>query len=61
VGMIGVVTPAAVDGVMAELERGGIPSWRMGEVSTSARDLTGFESEAKGVRGGAVRLTGEYR
>lgn len=61
VGMIAMVAPDAADGVIAELERSGIPSWKMGEVSTSARDLTGFESEAKGVKGGAVRLTGEYR
>jgi len=42
------------------LERSGIPSWKLGEVSMSARDLSGFESEAKGVKGGAVRLTGSY-
>ena len=60
VGMIAVVTPAAADGVIASLERSGIPSWKLGEVSMSARDLSGFESEAKGVKGGAVRLTGSY-
>ncbi|MFM9878397.1 MAG: phosphoribosylformylglycinamidine cyclo-ligase [Rhodoglobus sp.] len=60
VGMIAVVAPAAADGVVAELERGGIPSWKLGEVSMSARDLAGFESDAKGVKGGAVRLSGTY-
>ena len=43
-----------------ERERSGIPSWKLGVVSMSARDLSGFESEAKGVKGGAVRLTGVY-
>ena len=49
-----------INGVIAELERSGIPSWKLGEVSMSVRDLSGFESEAKGVKGGAVRLTGSY-
>jgi phosphoribosylformylglycinamidine cyclo-ligase len=30
-------------------------------VSTSARDIDGFEQGAKGVDGGAVRLVGTYR
>ncbi|HNP16517.1 MAG TPA: phosphoribosylformylglycinamidine cyclo-ligase, partial [Terrimesophilobacter sp.] len=38
----------------------GIRAWPVGTVSTTARDLDGFEQGAKGVDGGAVRLVGDY-
>ncbi|RWZ68382.1 phosphoribosylformylglycinamidine cyclo-ligase [Labedella populi] len=38
----------------------GIPTWPVGTVSTSPRDLDSFEQGAKGVDGGAVRLVGSY-
>jgi phosphoribosylformylglycinamidine cyclo-ligase len=60
VGMFAVVAPKAAASVIARLTSDGIPSWVVGEVSTTARDLTGFEQGAKGVDGGAVRLTGNY-
>jgi phosphoribosylformylglycinamidine cyclo-ligase len=60
VGMFAVVAPKAAASVIARLTADGIPSWVVGEVSTTARDLTGFEQGAKGVDGGAVRLTGSY-
>lgn len=61
VGMLAVVAPDAAGEVIEQLGAGGIPSWVVGEVATSARDLTGFEQGAKGVDGGAVRLIGAYR
>ncbi|MGO4690241.1 phosphoribosylformylglycinamidine cyclo-ligase [Glaciibacter sp. 2TAF33] len=60
VGMFAVVDPKAVASVIARLHADGIPSWVVGEVSTVTRDLAGFEQGAKGVDGGAVRLTGTY-
>lgn len=60
VGMIAVVAPDAADDVIAQLGATGIRAWQLGTVSTSARDLTGFEQGAKGVDGGAVRLVGSH-
>ncbi|HEY0261166.1 MAG TPA: phosphoribosylformylglycinamidine cyclo-ligase, partial [Lacisediminihabitans sp.] len=61
IGMIAVVAAHAVDGIIERLAVDGIPAWAVGTVSTSARDLDGFEQGAKGVNGGAVRLVGGYR
>jgi phosphoribosylformylglycinamidine cyclo-ligase len=60
IGMFAVVSAAAASSVIEELGAAGLASWSVGVVSTSARDLDGFEQGAKGVDGGAVRLTGEY-
>ncbi|MDI2098405.1 phosphoribosylformylglycinamidine cyclo-ligase [Ruicaihuangia caeni] len=60
IGMFAIVAADAADWVVAESTRRGIPAWVAGSVSTSARDLTGFEQGAKGVDGGAVRLVGAY-
>ncbi len=60
IGMIAVVSPGAADGIIAQLAADGIPSWEIGRVGMATRDLTGFEQGAKGVNGGAVRLTGAY-
>jgi phosphoribosylformylglycinamidine cyclo-ligase len=60
VGMIAVVSQARAASVIAALSGAGIPSWELGRVQTSARDLSGFEQGAKGVDGGAVRLVGSY-
>jgi phosphoribosylformylglycinamidine cyclo-ligase len=60
IGMIAVVGADAAAGVIDKLGVDGIRSWQLGTVSTSARDLTGFEQGAKGVDGGAVRLVGSY-
>ncbi|MCU1527043.1 MAG: phosphoribosylaminoimidazole synthetase [Frondihabitans sp.] len=60
VGMIAVVAPGAAAAVAALLEADGIHTWQVGTVSTAVRDLTGFEQNAKGVAGGAVRLVGAY-
>ncbi|MDR6170307.1 phosphoribosylformylglycinamidine cyclo-ligase [Curtobacterium sp. SORGH_AS_0776] len=60
IGMFAVVSAAAASDVIASLGAAGLPSWAVGTISTSARDLTGFEQGAKGVDGGAVRLVGAY-
>lgn len=60
IGMFAVVEEAAAASVIDFMNAEGIPSWVAGRVSTDARDLDGFEQGAKGVNGGAVRLTGEY-
>ncbi len=60
IGMIAVVSDVAAASVIAELTARGIPSWELGRVSTTPRDLAGFEQGAKGVNGGAVRLAGAF-
>ncbi|MCA5923717.1 phosphoribosylformylglycinamidine cyclo-ligase [Curtobacterium oceanosedimentum] len=60
IGMFAVVSAAAAADVIASLAASGMPTWPVGTISTSARDLTGFEQGAKGVDGGAVRLVGSY-
>ena len=60
IGMLAVVEAARADAVVAHLESLGETVWRIGEISTAARDFTGFEQGAKGVNGGAVRLVGSY-
>ena len=61
IGMFAVVESGSADRVIHALEASGLPAWIAGSVSTDARDLGGFEQGAKGVDGGAVRLTGSYQ
>ncbi len=60
IGMFAVVSAAAATDVIETLGAAGLPTWPVGEVSTTARALDGFEQGAKGVDGGAVRLVGSY-
>jgi len=60
IGMIAVVAADRADAVTSALAADGIDTWPVGRVSTTARDLAGFEQGAKGVDGGAVRLVGAY-
>ncbi len=60
IGMIAVVDGARAGQVIEALEADGHPAWQAGVVSLESRDLAGFEQGAKGVDGGAVRLTGAY-
>ena len=65
IGMIAVVAAHSVDAVIEKLGVDGLPAWVAGRVSKGARPSTGsgadgFEQGAKGVNGGAVRLTGAY-
>jgi phosphoribosylformylglycinamidine cyclo-ligase len=58
--MLAIVRPAAAEAAIERLAEDGIRTWIAGEVRDETRDLTGFEQGAKGVDGGAVRLTGTY-
>jgi len=63
--MIAVVSSDAADAVIAKLAVDGLPAWVVGTVSTAPRPSTSsgteaFEQNAKGVKGGAVRLVGSY-
>ncbi|GEK79277.1 phosphoribosylformylglycinamidine cyclo-ligase [Agrococcus baldri] len=60
-GMLVVVDRADAAGVIAASERGGIPAWTVGRVQDAPADARGWVSGAKGVDGGAVRLSGSYR
>lgn len=59
-GMLAVVRADSASTLTQALTTRGLPSWVVGMVSTTERDLTGFEQGAKGVDGGAVRLVGCY-
>jgi len=61
IGMFAVVAADASAAVIASIESAGIPAWEAGRVSVEERSLAGFEQGAKGVNGGAVRLSGSYR
>lgn len=61
IGMFAVVTPDAAASAAAAFIASGIDAWPAGTVSFSARSKDGFDQGAKGVNGGAVRLTGTYR
>ncbi|KKI17068.1 MULTISPECIES: phosphoribosylformylglycinamidine cyclo-ligase [unclassified Leucobacter] len=60
IGMFAVVEAARAERVAERLRAEGLTVWQTGTVSTAARDFTGFEQGAKGVDGGAVRLTGAF-
>lgn len=66
VGMVAVVAPDALEGVLAHAAELGLPAWELGSVRTAdpVRDVPGapgFVSGTKGVAGGAVQLHGQYR
>ncbi|QNN64018.1 phosphoribosylformylglycinamidine cyclo-ligase [Leucobacter denitrificans] len=60
VGMFAVVSADRAPLVATALTAEGLDTWVVGSVSTSSRDLEGFEQGAKGVDGGAVRLVSTY-
>lgn len=66
VGMVAIVAPDALDGVLAHAAELSLPAWQLGTVRDAdpAVDVAGspgFVAGTKGVHGGAVRLTGSYR
>ena len=61
IGMFAVVAADQAAAVIASIEAAGIPAWEAGRVTIGDRSLAGFEQGAKGVNGGAVRLSGSYR
>lgn len=61
VGFVAVVDSAAEQAVISAFERWGMAAWTAGRVSEGLHDGAGYERNAKGVSGGAVRLVSEYR
>lgn len=61
IGMFAVIEAAHAQEIAAEWAAHGIRAWPVGEISTANRSMDGFDQGAKGVNGGAVRLTGAYR
>ena len=60
-GMLVVVDAADAPSVIAASEQAGIPAWSVGRVEQAPSDLADWVQGAKGVDGGAVRLSGSYR
>ncbi|GAA3751715.1 phosphoribosylformylglycinamidine cyclo-ligase [Microbacterium kribbense] len=60
IGFLAVVAAAAAQDAASRLTAAGIATWQVGVVSGGARPDGEFESGAKGVDGGAVRLVGAY-
>lgn len=61
IGMFAIIDAAYAPAIVAEWTASGIRAWPVGEISTAKRSVDGFEQGAKGVDGGAVRLTGIYK
>ena len=60
VGMFAVVEPSSVDAAIARLQSRGVEAWVSGTVR-ERRDGEHGDAEAKGGKGGAVTLVGDYR
>ncbi len=61
-GFAAVVRSGSATDISAELENLGVATWQLGVIESTPCDaeLPGYVSEAKGVRGGAVRMVGSY-
>lgn len=60
IGFFVIAAQDAGTSIIAALAALGLPAWVSGRVSGVPRDLDGFTVGAKGVQGGAVRLTGRF-
>lgn len=60
IGFAMVVRKSSADALIAKSKSLGIAAWQVGVIESSALDNKGYVTEAKGVRGGAVRLVGSY-
>jgi phosphoribosylformylglycinamidine cyclo-ligase len=58
-GFAAVVDASSASTISAKLNQLGIKTWQLGIIEEST-DVSGFVTSAKGVQGGAVRLTGSY-
>lgn len=61
IGMLAVVDPDGAEALRSALTGAGLPCWTVGEVRSDPAPDGAFERGAKGVDGGAVRLTGAWR
>ena len=61
-GFAVVVRGSAAEAISTQLNEAGIRTWQLGVIESTACDLDamGYTYEAKGVRGGGVRLVGDY-
>jgi phosphoribosylformylglycinamidine cyclo-ligase len=59
VGFAAVVDASSASTISAKLNQLGIKTWQLGVIE-KATDVSGFVTSAKGVQGGAVRLSGSY-
>jgi phosphoribosylformylglycinamidine cyclo-ligase len=60
VGFAAVVRKNSANAITEKIKSLGIPAWQVGVIESTACDDKGYVTEAKGVRGGAVRLVGKY-
>jgi phosphoribosylformylglycinamidine cyclo-ligase len=62
-GFAVVVKGSAAADISAQLNASGVKTWTLGIIESTPCDLElpGYVTEAKGVRGGAVRLVGGYQ
>jgi phosphoribosylformylglycinamidine cyclo-ligase len=58
-GFAAVVDASSASTISAKLNQLGIKTWELGIIEEST-DVSGFVTSAKGVQGGAVRLSGSY-
>jgi phosphoribosylformylglycinamidine cyclo-ligase len=58
-GFAAVVDATKASEITSKLNSLGVKTWQLGVIQT-ASDISGFVTSAKGVEGGAVRLTGSY-
>jgi phosphoribosylformylglycinamidine cyclo-ligase len=58
-GFAAIVDASAASAIAAKLNHLGIKTWQLGVIEQAA-DTAGFVNSAKGVEGGAVRLSGSY-
>lgn len=59
-GFAAVVRKNSAVAIINKIKSLGIETWQVGVIESTACDDKGYVTEAKGVRGGAVRLVGEY-
>jgi phosphoribosylformylglycinamidine cyclo-ligase len=60
IGFAMVVRKSSAAAIIAKSKSQGIPAWQVGVVEAAVGANADYVTEAKGVRGGAVRLVGSY-
>ena len=60
VGFAAVVRKNSANAITEKIKSLGIPAWQVGVIESTVCDDKDYVTEAKGVRGGAVRLVGRY-
>ena len=60
VGFAAVVRKNSANAITQKINSLGVPAWQVGVIESTVCDDKDYVTEAKGVRGGAVRLVGRY-